>query len=299
MELKDTVERCVLRRDHLLAVRARLMALNSLAVTSTANHSTSSSSTGNSTSAVDHHSAAAQRGVANGPTNVPVSQATPSSSSHRPGSAHVSPRNSAATISPIRVTDRSITSPRTQMHAPPPGSLPPPPAHSPRQLTSPRDRLMSSGHQVPPPPPSHHLPSPRSSPRGFPGGPPPNENGEYIPPVSVSRSVAPPPNHPHAHLLTVASTVANSRSGLPPPPPRQSASYSLPPSAAHHHMRQGPPPSHGGSMPHPSSRMMGGPPPHHGPPPPHHMSAHAFAHAGPGHYVMDRGLNRGSIHDKR
>lgn len=50
------------------------------------------------------------------------------------------------------------------MHAPPPHpQLPPPPAHSPRQLTSPRDPG--------PPPPGriipgqHHLPSPRSSPR--------------------------------------------------------------------------------------------------------------------------------------
>ena len=190
------------------------------------------------------------------------------------------------------------------MHAPPNPPLPPPPAHSPRQLTSPR-----VGHH------GQHLPSPRSSPRVFQGGPPgppgppPGhmENGgpEYIPisstgnAVSVSRSVAPgppqPPGPPHHHLLTVVSSAGpQGRSGLPPPPPRQS-SYSMPSTSAHHHLSRQPPPSHGGlhgpPRPHVSQAMLV-----RGPPPP--MPPHSGAFPG-GHYVMERGINQRGIHEKR
>ena len=168
VDLKDSVDRCVQRRDHLLAVRARLMALNNLSATNTPTNSKAETSTASSTGNTPDRP---DRPVANGPS--PASGRS---------SAHVSPRNSAATVSPIRV-DRSarmldaaasMVSPRTQMHAPPPPAPPPvaapppnpplpPPAHSPRD-----SRL--------------HLPSPRSSPRGF-----PMENGDYLP---VSNSVS-------------------------------------------------------------------------------------------------------------
>jgi hypothetical protein len=99
LDLEDSVDRLVQRRDHLLAVRARLMALSSL-----------STSPQNSTHTTPERPSAHHT---NGPS--PASGRS---------SAHVSPRNSAATVSPIRV-DRSATSAATIIS---PRNLPPPSA---------------------------------------------------------------------------------------------------------------------------------------------------------------------------
>ena len=183
VDLKDSVDRCVQRRDHLLAVRARLMALNNLSATNTPTNSNNANASNAAGSTPGAQASASSTGntperTANGPS--------PASASGGRNSAHVSPRNSAATVSPIRV-DRSgsrmldsvaMVSPRLthQMHAPPP---PAPPPHS----------VAASLANPPLPPPAHsprdsrlHLPSPRSSPRGF-----PMENGDYLP---VSNSVS-------------------------------------------------------------------------------------------------------------
>lgn len=85
-EHKDSLDRCVQRRDHLLAVNARLIALGSLNIVS------SSASTSSTTTAV------------NGPSPTP---------GNRNSVQAPSPRNSAATVSPIRVVgERQMTSPR-------------------------------------------------------------------------------------------------------------------------------------------------------------------------------------------
>ena len=177
------------RRDHLLAVRARLMALNNLSATNTPTNSNNANNASNASSATGSNANPNPGAQASSTGNTPERTAngpSPASASGGRNSAHVSPRNSAATVSPIRV-DRSgsrmldsvaMVSPRLthQMHAPPP---PAPPPHS----------VAVSLPNPPLPPPAHsprdsrlHLPSPRSSPRGF-----PMENGDYLP---VSNSVS-------------------------------------------------------------------------------------------------------------
>lgn len=122
----------------------------------------------------------------------------PSPASGR-SSTHVSPRNSAATVSPIRV-DRSSTSAATIIS---PRNLPPPPPGG-SSLMSPRDR---TGANLPPPPPSshhmHQLPSPRDRipvDRGG-SGMPPMENGiDFHPPPPSSQQ------HPGASNAFISST---------------------------------------------------------------------------------------------
>ena len=379
--MKESVERYAQRRDHLLAVRARLMALNNLTTppppappTSTASSAPQATTSAGppptptgptGPSGATPGSAPSSTGTTpdrmmNGPSPASVHGPSPASVHGRGpspasgrNSTHVSPRNSAATVSPIRV-DRGgnrilppevpssstssssavMISPRIQMHAPPvsisggpppsmgqrglppppvsvgppgvghpPGGPPtnlPPPAHSPRQLTSPRDQ--------------RGLGNPRSSPRGFPGGP--MENGDYIP---VTMGLPSHSSRPAPHqLLTVVSTSGGTsiahpggppgghtsmQRGLPLPPPRQSSYAPMPPVS--HHMRAGQ---------HAHGVVHGGPPPSHGglPPPPTRPTAaaligrppmsHAFPGANPGshHYMMDRRGGPGGLHpDKR
>ena len=129
VDLKDSVDRYVQRRDHLLAVRARLMALNNLSINPTnSSNSNSASASGTTTGAGGSNPTTSSDrvgsggpgqegssgGVANGPSPRASASTTPTASSasiteRGRNSAHVSPRNSAATVSPIRV-DRSNSS---------------------------------------------------------------------------------------------------------------------------------------------------------------------------------------------
>ena len=129
VDLKDSVDRYVQRRDHLLAVRARLMALNNLSINPTNNsNSNSASASGTTTGAGGSNPTTSSDrvgsggpgqegssgGVANGPSPRASASTTPTASSasiteRGRNSTHVSPRNSAATVSPIRV-DRSNSS---------------------------------------------------------------------------------------------------------------------------------------------------------------------------------------------
>ena len=182
----------------------------------------------------------------------------PSPASGR-SSAHVSPRNTAATVSPIRV-DRSLTSAATIIS---PRNLPPPPPGG-SSLMSPRDR---TGASLPPPPPSahhmHQLPSPRDR---LPGdrlsGLPPMENGiDFHPPASQQH-----PGSSNAFISSSSQSLqnrsqiySNSRGGN---------NLLTVVSSANSGMHQGQPSgqhNHGSSMSH--HRPMGHlPPSGHGPP---------------------------------
>eukprot|EP00095_Tigriopus_kingsejongensis_P008497 snap_masked-scaffold18_size714446-processed-gene-6.21 protein:Tk08497 transcript:snap_masked-scaffold18_size714446-processed-gene-6.21-mRNA-1 annotation:"mixed-lineage leukemia" len=283
VELEDSVDKLVQRRDHLLAVRARLLALTSL--------STNSASTTPEKTP---------------PTRTPAHQNGPSHSgaSRSEGSTpHVSPRNhtSSATVSPVSIQRAQNSmmvsggsslpppsaSPRLQQqqHLPPPSASPrdhhrssvPPP----QQLPSPRDARISprgpsmengldyhhSGGQQHHMPPGHyqqHRGPPGGRGDGQPSGPPPTSShgmGDRMPPMS------------QAHLLAVATT-ASRMTTHPTPPPRQSAypPQGPPPGSSQHNSRSMPP---HGMPPHPSM-MRGAASSSHGP-----MGGHHYGGNGP------------------
>ena len=106
-----------------MAVRARLMALNNLSINSSnSNVSNSASASGTTAAGTSNPSTSSDRvgpppsgsggsgGLANGPSPVSASSAPSAAAAsiteRGRNSTHVSPRNSAATVSPIRV-DRS------------------------------------------------------------------------------------------------------------------------------------------------------------------------------------------------
>jgi hypothetical protein len=263
LELEDSVDRLVQRRDHLLAVRARLMALSSLS-TSPQNSTQTTPERPSAVAGASQHT--------NGPS--PASGRS---------SAHVSPRNSAATVSPIRIDRLSSTSAATIIS---PRNLPPPPPAG-SSLMSPRDR-QSAGANLPPP--SHHmqqhqLPSPRDRVPGM----APMENGiDFHPPTSqqhnsfISSSSQSIQNRAQifansrgGNLLTV---VSSANSGMHPSSGQHN--HGAPPNMAHHrpmpHHMAGPQ-QPGGHGPSPHSPHVQTPPPTssgQGPQPPPRQSAY-------------------------
>ncbi|TRY79337.1 hypothetical protein TCAL_06604 [Tigriopus californicus] len=306
VDLEDSVDKLVQRRDHLLAVRARLLALSSL------------SNTNNSAPPTPEKVAPPRAGPHQ---NGPSTHANRSEGS----TPHVSPRNhaSSATVSPVSIQRAPAnmggamtahpaslpppSSPRlSQQHLPPPPPSASPREHQrssvpPQQLPSPRDSRISprgtpmeNGLDYHSAQPQHHMAPSHYSHRGAPPGRidvPPSG-----PPTSHAMNDRMPPMS-QAHLLAVATT-ASRMSSHPAPPPRQST-YPPPGVGQQHNSRSmpthgmaphpsmmrgpsqhppmpshyGPPPgSHGGSQPGaPSGYQMISPPPSHGGPPPGSM----------------------------
>ena len=217
----------------------------------------------------------------------------PSPSSGR-SSAHVSPRNSAATISPIRVggVGNSLISPRAPPNLPPPPSsqvqippsiershnlassssnssasiyMQPPPAHSPRDRIN--NRPASGGPLGIAPPPSHQMhgaPSPRDRPASSPRhltSPHPRDS-RMSPRVPSSTTVI--HSGPGVHgSMPIENGVdyphgGHHPGGLPPPPhgaiPVSSPAPNLPPGTMIHPRN---PPGHGDLGPPPLPRSSG------------------------------------------
>ena len=250
--LEDSIDRLIARRDHLLAVRARLLALNTL-----------TQSYSNETGRKEPSS-----------TSSASSQNGPTSSTDR---RLVSP--SRGLVSPLS-RDKALPSPRDRTGHPPP--LPSPRDRA-RDLTSPRDPVSPRLHVLPPAP--HHLEN------GLDSGPyhranerltsaqllsvAQQSNSQRHSPVSVS---GPPPKaHYPPHLQSQQAPrhpqelrgnypPSNFQMVSPPPPPKSHCPPSAPAAHSSHYSRGAPagmrstPP--GAGLP---------PPPHHGLPPDIHQ----------------------------
>lgn len=253
----------VQRRDHLLAVRARLMALSSLSVGPAAN-------------AVPNDRGPGYPPQQNGPSH-PAAR----------NSALVSPRGSgSSTVSPMQHQrgPGPLPSPRG-------GGQPHPQQQHPMMITSPREQRALPG---PPPPPSRDS---RMSPRG-----PVIENGidfhhqQQMAAAAAHQAARDRDRMMSGHLLAVVSS-ASSR-GLPSvhaPAHSRQAPYHPPLSGAPPHPGMGPPttitsqsrplPSHP-TLP-PQHQVMRGPPGHPSQGlPPHHYNSGAGDRGQQSHYQM-------------
>ncbi len=252
VELEDSVDRLVQRRDHLLAVRARLLALSSLSAPSPGAAGPTSATTTPERQQSNGPSPYRERGATSSATVSPISirRTTGGGAADRSGGSEI--------ISPQQPSPRGGGGHHHHHHhplpppgahggpLPPPQSLPPPPSAS---VVSPRD----ARHHQP------QLPSPRGaadhhrgiSPRhpmengleyhhggGGGGHPPPSSQPPHPPPPS-SHGHGPPhpslPSHVHPAVSSAAAThhaamvmqqqqmaaaaaAAAARGGMPPHP---------------------------------------------------------------------------------
>merc|ERR1719357_1640622 len=238
LDLEDSVDRMVQRRDHLLAVRARLLALSSLTVNTERPSPERPTGPPSATSTpLQSQTTPTGKSPANGPASSHPGSSLPLAlppggvvigrSGGGGGGVTVSPRNTAgpsappsssvATVSPIR---GSGPPPPTQVHRstlpPPPPERgaatihmqPPPPAHSPRPAhQSPRDHPAAA----------HSRPSPISPRNSM--GMPPSPRDRLLPHMAENGlppdAYGPPGPHPHTTPPMGAIPVSSPTAMLP------------------------------------------------------------------------------------
>ena len=247
--LEDSVDRLIARRDHLLAVRARLLALNSLTIGSFSQEG-------------------GRRGEPLPLQNGPSTERRPLVSPSRP------------LVSPSR--DKALPSPR-------PGPAPGPPLPSPRdrrELQSPRDRSPRlPGHLengLEPPAVYRHERERLGNAQLLSVVQQHSNNSNHRQPHSPVGMTGPPkahyphnnlpPGHPARHVELRGNYPANYQM-VSPPPPKGQLVHSLPPHSSHLSMSRSTPPGMRNNPPgHPPGHPQGHPPPpHHGLPPEMHQ----------------------------